>query len=137
MNKDFENIIQNWSKAQKAGAILPCPRCGRMSILADIGANALSRRADIMICSKCGSKEAFEDMGYRGSNEPHSDDYKEEFIKNGGLFEMYSETQMQSNAAMSGNSKQQELLSSLKKILMRLWFLPWKAVSTTGAMKQK
>lgn len=57
----FENIIQNWNKAQKAGAILPCPKCGKMSVLADIGANALSRRADIMICSKCGSKEAFND----------------------------------------------------------------------------
>lgn len=81
MNRHFENIIQNWNKAQKAGAILPCPKCGKMSVLADIGANALSRRADIMICSKCGSKEAFEDMCYRGSNEPYSDDYKEEFIK--------------------------------------------------------
>lgn len=80
MNKEFENIIQNWSKAQKAGAVLPCPRCGE-KMQNDISENALSRRADIYICSPCGTHESLEDMRYNGKLEHHSDEYKEHFIK--------------------------------------------------------
>lgn len=54
-------LILNWSKAQKAGASLPCPRCGR-DMNENLYHNALSRRADIYICSHCGTEEAFEDM---------------------------------------------------------------------------
>lgn len=81
MNKEFENIIQNWSKAQKAGAVLPCPRCGVQKMKDDISKNVLSRRADICVCSACGVQESLEDMNYRDKFEHHSDEYKEHFIK--------------------------------------------------------
>lgn len=55
-------IISNWRKAQEAGAIMPCPRCGEMSMRENVRQNALSRRADIYICDRCGAKEAFEDI---------------------------------------------------------------------------
>lgn len=54
-------LILNWSKAQKAGASLPCPRCGR-DMNENLYHNALSRRADIYICSHCGTEEAWEDI---------------------------------------------------------------------------
>jgi len=39
--------------------ILQCPRCKE---LRDMTHSALSRRADIKICSSCGTREAIEDM---------------------------------------------------------------------------
>lgn len=82
MKIKFENIIENWSKAQKAGAVLPCPRCGKMKMKDDVCENALSRRADICVCSGCGTEEALEDFGNRCNAEQHSDAYKESLIKN-------------------------------------------------------
>lgn len=55
-------IVENWSKAQKAGAWLPCPRCGLMKMRKALYSNALSRRADIYICDDCGTQEAIEDL---------------------------------------------------------------------------
>lgn len=82
MKIEFENIVENWSKAQKAGAVLPCPRCGKMKMKDDVCENALSRRADICVCSSCGTEEALEDFGNRCNAEQHSDAYKESLIKN-------------------------------------------------------
>lgn len=82
MKVKYENIIENWSKAQKAGAVLPCPRCGKMKMKDDVCENALSRRADICVCSGCGTEEALEDFGNRCNAEQHSDAYKESLIKN-------------------------------------------------------
>ena len=82
MKIEFENIVENWSKAQKAGAVLPCPRCGKMKMKDDVCENALSRRADICVCSGCGTEEALEDFGNRRNTEQHSDAYKESLIKN-------------------------------------------------------
>lgn len=82
MKIEFENIVENWSKAQKAGAVLPCPRCGKMKMKDDVCENALSRRADICVCSGCGTEEALEDFGNRCNAEQHSDAYKESLIKN-------------------------------------------------------
>nr|DAG52968.1 MAG TPA: 50S ribosomal subunit [Caudoviricetes sp.] len=65
MKIEFENIVENWSKAQKAGAVLPCPRCGKMKMKDDVCENALSRRADICVCNSCGTEEALEDFGNR------------------------------------------------------------------------
>ncbi len=55
-------MLRNWSIAQKAGAVLPCPRCGRIHTQSESNTDALSRRYDIEICSKCGTIEALEDM---------------------------------------------------------------------------
>lgn len=82
MKIKFENIVENWSKAQKAGAVLPCPRCGKMKMKDDVCENALSRRADICVCNSCGTEEALEDFGNRCNAEQHSDAYKESLIKN-------------------------------------------------------
>ena len=81
MKTEFENIIKNWSKAQKAGALLPCPRCGKMKMKEDVGENALSRRAEIYICDSCGIEEAMEDFGHRENTEQLNDAYKESLIK--------------------------------------------------------
>lgn len=81
-NYEIENIVKNWSKAQKAGALLPCPRCGKMKLKKELGENALSRRADIYICDSCGTEEALEDYDHRRETELHTDVYKESFIKN-------------------------------------------------------
>lgn len=62
----IEKIIENWKKAQDAGAWLPCPRCGNLSMREETVTNALSRRADIYICSECGTQEAIEDMRAKG-----------------------------------------------------------------------
>lgn len=82
MKIEFENIVENWSKAQKAGAVLPCPRCGKMKMKDDVCENALSRRADICVCNSCGTEEALEDFGNRCNAKQHSDAYKESLIKN-------------------------------------------------------
>ena len=50
--------LKNLRTAQEAGKILPCPRCGRMSMKPDLHTNALSRCADIYICDECGLHEA-------------------------------------------------------------------------------
>lgn len=57
----IEEIIINWCMAQNVGCILPCPRCGKMTMNERIETNALSRRAGIYICDKCGLFEAVED----------------------------------------------------------------------------
>ena len=55
-----EQMIANWKIAQDAGAWLPCPRCGCLSMHKDIHKNAYSRRADVYVCDDCGMLEAVE-----------------------------------------------------------------------------
>jgi len=64
-----EKIIENWSKAQKSGAWLPCPRCGLLTMKEDLDDNPVSRRCDVYICEECGTQEAIEDMPYSGCPE--------------------------------------------------------------------
>ena len=59
---NITKIIENWRIAQNAGAVLPCPRCGCFNMKATLIENALSRHADIYICSNCGTSEALENM---------------------------------------------------------------------------
>ena len=40
---------------------LLCPRCGRNTMDKNLYRNALSRRADVFICSDCGAAEAMAD----------------------------------------------------------------------------
>lgn len=65
----IDKIIENWSKAQKSGAWLPCPRCGLLRMKEDLYSNAFSRRADVYVCDPCGMEEALEDMPYTGKRE--------------------------------------------------------------------
>ena len=69
----LDKIIDNWSKAQKSGAWLPCPRCGLLKMKEDLHSNAFSRRADIYICDSCGTEEALEDMPYRRTGDGEFD----------------------------------------------------------------
>ena len=41
--------------------VFPCPRCGRDRMDPKAARNALSRRADVYICSECGMDEALRD----------------------------------------------------------------------------
>lgn len=44
--------------AQARGEYTRCPRCGRETMNPDPMANALSRKADVLICGECGAGEA-------------------------------------------------------------------------------
>ena len=43
-----------------------CPRCGAKPDCYDHQQQALSRRADIQICNRCGTEEALEDIAWGG-----------------------------------------------------------------------
>lgn len=43
--------------------MLPCPRCGHVSMRKELEDNALSRRVDLYICPNCGTEESLEDYG--------------------------------------------------------------------------
>lgn len=58
MNND---LITRFAEKQKH-VWCCCPRCGSDSMDKDVSKNALSRRADVMICNICGNVEAIEDM---------------------------------------------------------------------------
>lgn len=62
MKKTAKDILTNWAIAQKAGANLPCPRCGSVEMREKMVENKLSRRESVYICSACGMDEAMEDM---------------------------------------------------------------------------
>lgn len=64
-----DKIIENWSKAQKSGAWLPCPRCGLLRMNENLEDNPESRRADLYICDTCGTEEALEDVPYCNLND--------------------------------------------------------------------
>lgn len=56
--------VSEYAKRQM-NELLPCPRCGRMSMKEKLSHNALSRRANIYICDGCGNDEAMRDFaGY-------------------------------------------------------------------------
>ena len=46
-----------------------CPRCGNKTLKPNIEDNAVSRRANIMICGACGTAEALEDISDADSSE--------------------------------------------------------------------
>ena len=58
---NITTLIENWAKAQNAGANLPCPRCGNHNMRVPSTHNCLSRRADVYVCEHCGAVEALED----------------------------------------------------------------------------
>ena len=60
---EIKDLIQNWHKAQAAGAVLPCPRCGK-NVISNTAEAALSRQADIYVCDRCGTEESLEVLYY-------------------------------------------------------------------------
>ncbi len=60
-----KRIIEECGKLQSEepdNYALPCPRCGRQMTHKRATQNALSRRADVYICSECGREEALLDL---------------------------------------------------------------------------
>ena len=49
--------------ASEMAQVIPCPRCGKQTMKMHLRSNALSRRVPgIMICDRCGTEEALDDM---------------------------------------------------------------------------
>ena len=57
----YKEKIKEYAKRQENGAVLPCPRCGKMTMNVDMALNCVSRIAPIYICDFCGSEEGFAD----------------------------------------------------------------------------
>ena len=52
-----------------------CPRCGAEPTCYNRQQQALSRRANILICNRCGTEEALEDIAWGGHNNLHLADW--------------------------------------------------------------
>lgn len=57
----MKNKIERYAEMQKAVGSGCCPRCGLRTLSSKLELNALSRRADVYICSPCGTDEAILD----------------------------------------------------------------------------
>ena len=55
---DIKSRLLDLKAKQDAGEKMPCPRCGRNELRVPLTHNALSRYADLYICSECGMTEA-------------------------------------------------------------------------------
>lgn len=56
------DVVIRFAKIQReCMSCFKCPRCGRNTMKPNLYMNALSRRAEIYICSDCGSAEALAD----------------------------------------------------------------------------
>ena len=61
MTRDkMKQALADLKERQIAGENLPCPRCGEDAMKPSIHMGALSRRADVCVCSRCGVVEAME-----------------------------------------------------------------------------
>lgn len=58
MTERMKKALADLKADQEKGIYTLCPRCGRNTMRPDLYTNALSRQADIQICSSCGSEEA-------------------------------------------------------------------------------
>lgn len=56
----LKSLISRIYFKQKVGDFFDCPRCGR-AMDSKLSQNAFSRRADVYVCSSCGTLEAMED----------------------------------------------------------------------------
>ncbi len=50
-------LLGNWLKTQETGIVLPCPRCGRMTMKEDVSDNYESIVADVHVCDDCHNEE--------------------------------------------------------------------------------
>ena len=64
--------LEHLGKTRQTGP--RCPRCGAEPTCYNRQQQALSRRANILICNRCGTEEALEDIAWGGhSNLPLAD----------------------------------------------------------------
>ena len=75
MDKDAEVKVSldRLGKTRQTGP--RCPRCGAKPDCYDHQQQALSRRADIQICNRCGTEEALEDIAWGGQQKMHLADW--------------------------------------------------------------
>lgn len=62
IEKQAKKKIESLKPLQIDGEHFPCPRCGHDRMKEKVVKNALSRHADVYICSECGTEEAVMDM---------------------------------------------------------------------------
>ena len=62
MRDEMDRRLLDLKARQDAGEKMPCPRCGRNKIKSPLAHNALSRYADLYVCTECGYTEAMLDM---------------------------------------------------------------------------
>lgn len=62
-NEQAKTLLEALKPMQngKTEPAFPCPRCGQPSMDPIVARNALSRRADVYVCSWCGLEEAMLD----------------------------------------------------------------------------
>ena len=68
-NQEMKKHIAAYKMLQEIPALkMPCPRCGKQQMNKNMAKNALSRHADIYICTECGREESVFD--YVGQKKP-------------------------------------------------------------------
>lgn len=71
---EIKESLDHLGKTRHGGAF--CPRCGRkVNREYSSQLQALSRRANILICNRCGTEEALEDIAWGGHNNLHLADW--------------------------------------------------------------
>jgi predicted RNA-binding Zn-ribbon protein involved in translation (DUF1610 family) len=58
---EAKGIVEKLMPYQEAGEVFPCPRCGHNRMHPEAVRNALSRRAQVYVCTACGVDEAMMD----------------------------------------------------------------------------
>ena len=63
LDEVFATYLDVQDAAAEMAQVLPCPRCGKLTMKMRLHSNALSRRVPgIMICDQCGTEEALDAM---------------------------------------------------------------------------
>ena len=75
----IRNELNHYGALQAVESSVICPRCGKPTMDKQLTRNAMSRNADIYICSTCGMSEALEEIP--GSSKKSLDDW---YIMRGG-----------------------------------------------------
>lgn len=71
--EEIKMSLDHLGKTRQTGPC--CPRCGAEQDCYEHQQQALSRRADILICSRCGTEEALEDIAWGGHQNMHLADW--------------------------------------------------------------
>ena len=58
MTERMKKALADLKARQESGKYTLCPRCGQDTMRPDLYSNALSRQADVLVCSQCGMTEA-------------------------------------------------------------------------------
>ena len=70
---EIKESLEHLGKTRQTGP--RCPRCGAEPTCYNRQQQALSRRANILICNRCGTEEALEDIAWGGHGNLHLADW--------------------------------------------------------------